>query len=670
MLAAFVVWVAAYADSLGNSFHFDDDHVIQRNVYIRSLKNIPLFFTDAKTFSTFASNANYRPMESVTLAIDYAIAGLQPAMFHVTQLLLFLLVGVLFFLVIRAILAEDGPAPWHRWAALFGTAFFCLHTGNTEPGNYICARSEEICAAGVLGAFLVYIRFPRARPLHLFLIPMILGAMAKTPAVIFGPLLLIYKLLYEAELTGKALRSGAGWKRLGRAFLTSVPSLAASVLTFKFVEGMNPPGQNYGGSDRIQYLWTQAFVWLRYLKLFILPTGLSADSDMTLLPTWKDPRVLAGVAALVITLVIALWAAFQRRYRPVTLGIVWFWAGIAPTSTVFPLAEVTNDHRMFLGWLGLTLAAVTVIFEAGQAFLARARNPGQARLVLTGAAVALLLAHAVGTALRNLDWRDEEALWTDAIVKSPGNGRAWMNYGLTKMSRGDYPESKRAFDKAATLVPYYSILAVNRAILASAMKDPASAEALFRSSLTMIPKSGAGPFFYGRFLLDQGRAPEAIPLLEESARLDYGDFKAGHLLLDLAAARGDKAELMKIADGMLAIGFDAEAKIYRDGKLPISAAGDTSDAWFKAGLADTNHSDHLHAAIAYQEAVRIDPKNADAWNNLGWSLQSLGFISECIPAYKQASALRPSDDRARNNLADAYRRLAAASHPLSTASHL
>src|SRR4051812_40108069 len=87
--AAVLVLVAAYSNSLHNSFHFDDSHVIVDNLYIRSLANIPHFFTDGRTFSSLPSNAIYRPVVSTTLAVDYSLAsGLDPLWFHITQLTL------------------------------------------------------------------------------------------------------------------------------------------------------------------------------------------------------------------------------------------------------------------------------------------------------------------------------------------------------------------------------------------------------------------------------------------------------------------------------------------------------------------------------------------------------------------------------------------------------
>src|SRR6266446_5890959 len=82
--------LATYANHFHNSFHFDDAHTIENNATIRDLRNIPLFFRDATTFSSLPSNQSYRPLVSTLLAIDYSLGhGLQPFWFHLSIFALF-----------------------------------------------------------------------------------------------------------------------------------------------------------------------------------------------------------------------------------------------------------------------------------------------------------------------------------------------------------------------------------------------------------------------------------------------------------------------------------------------------------------------------------------------------------------------------------------------------
>src|SRR6266853_6693645 len=84
-----IALLVAYVNHFHNSFHFDDAHTVENNASIRELRNIPLFFGDATTFSALPSNQSYRPLVSTLLAIDYRLGGLDPLWFHLSIVALF-----------------------------------------------------------------------------------------------------------------------------------------------------------------------------------------------------------------------------------------------------------------------------------------------------------------------------------------------------------------------------------------------------------------------------------------------------------------------------------------------------------------------------------------------------------------------------------------------------
>src|SRR5438445_13432203 len=80
--------VASYSNSLGIGFYFDDTYGISSNPAIRSLRNIPPFFTDPFTLTTLRENVDIRPVLLVTFALNYAISGNQPWSSHVFHVIL------------------------------------------------------------------------------------------------------------------------------------------------------------------------------------------------------------------------------------------------------------------------------------------------------------------------------------------------------------------------------------------------------------------------------------------------------------------------------------------------------------------------------------------------------------------------------------------------------
>jgi tetratricopeptide (TPR) repeat protein len=296
---------------------------------------------------------------------------------------------------------------------------------------------------------------------------------------------------------------------------------------------------------------------------------------------------------------LLVWT-IRRARAPIAFGLLWFAVALLPTS-LFPLAEVANEHRVFFAFIGLVLALAAWL-------------PPR---VLAQVMLALILINAIGAHVRNKTWKSADTLWADVVAKSPGNGRAWMNYGLTKMAKGDYAEAKELFEHAATFVPNYSNLEINRAIVDGQLGDQAAAERRFRRALE-LQSDAFGHFFYARWLVGQGRVSEAREHLRESLRMSPG-----------------------YAD-TLALSARLDAAQRRDWPDYTSA--------FNAGLVAIQQGDWTLAVDANLAATRHDPKSADAFNNLGWALAQMGKREDAAKAYRQSLQLRPSDERTMNNL--------------------
>lgn len=521
---ALLATVATYANHFHNAFHFDDSHAILNNAFVRSVGNIPLFFTSATTFSSLPANQSYRPLVTTTLAIDYWLGGGPNTLaFHLTSFSLYLLQCGLLLIFYRRVMDLARPDRSNRWLALFATAWYALHPVNAETVNYIIARSEILSTLGVVLGLVLFAAGGTARRFHLYLIPAALAVLGKESGAMFAPLLYVYVALFERDYSlPDLLRPSAVRKILAVTW----PAFLVSSATVGFAIWMATT-YSPGGTSRWHYLLTQPYVLLRYVESLFLPIHLSADTQWPLVMSPLDARLLIGGAFIAASLALAWIASRRRETRPIAFGILWFFVALLPTSSIVPLAEPMNDHRMYFPFVGLILA---VVWAAGLAVRQRARWTS-----ITAAAVATtcLAAMAVGARQRNIVWRTEESLWLDVTIKSPDNGRGLMNYGVIQMGKGNYRVADEYFERALRLTPRYAYLHVNLGVLKAALGEPAEAEQHFREALHDDPNNPVSYTYFARWLTSVGRTEEARLLSEAALQLSPADADARALVNEL-----------------------------------------------------------------------------------------------------------------------------------------
>ena len=153
----------AYANSLFNSFVWDDYLVIVENNFIKSWKNFPLIFT--RSYLTSASKIDYlglnrldageisyRPLVTASYFMDYSIWKLNPLGYHFTNIILHIF-NVLLFYLFLSLLIKD------RKSSLLASLFFALHPVNIEAVNCIAFREDLLAFLFFILSLILFVRF-------------------------------------------------------------------------------------------------------------------------------------------------------------------------------------------------------------------------------------------------------------------------------------------------------------------------------------------------------------------------------------------------------------------------------------------------------------------------------------------------------------------------------
>jgi uncharacterized protein (TIGR02996 family) len=629
----------AYANSFHNGFHFDDMHTIVDNPAIRSLSNIPRFFSDASTFSVLPANRTYRPIVSTSLALDFHLAhGYTPLFFHLTTFVLFLTLILLLQALFQSILDRTQTSPSNIYVATFAAALFGLHPAMAETVNYIIQRGDLYCTLGCVASLVLFARVATFRRSGLYLLPLVFALLSKPPAAVF-PILLFFFVFFFAPAGDASTR-----KRLRTSLIAALPSTAVVALALWLQSAMTPKSFLPSLHSPWDYRLTQPFVWLRYVSEFFLPIHLNVDSDLSPIHG-LDLRILTGLLFLALIATAIAFTATRPRLYPIAYGLLWFVITQLPTS-IYPLSEVENDHRMFFSFPGLILAAVWVAWLLIQHFPVL-RLPA---LIL---APLLLLAYGYGVHLRNRVWLNEETLWQDDILKSPHNGRGLMNHGLTQMAKGAYPAALDDFTRALTYTPNYATLEINLGIVEGAIADQspsaaatASAQAHFQRAIALAPDDDQPHAFYGRWLKDHGRPAEAIAQLQTAIALNPQRPMQRDELIEANLAAGNIPGALQAAHDALTLSPDDPLARETLVHPPVPTAA----FWINLSLAQYQHADYTAAATSAQNAIHLDPHSPEAYNNLAAADAQLHLWDSAITAAQQALALKPTFQLARNNL--------------------
>jgi tetratricopeptide (TPR) repeat protein len=652
-----LITLLVYSNHFNNSFHFDDFHTIVNNANIRTLRNVPRFFTDGSTSSVLPQNQAYRPVTVLSIALDYWLAGdYYPSYFQTPTFILFLMQGLLMVFFFKKIFDQSFILGPNVYLALLAVAWYMLHPANAETVNYIIARTDVQSTLLVLLGFVLYIFSPFCRKTFIYLLVVGIGCLSKTTAVMFAPLLFCYVLFFEAKLSIPGIFKRANFKQVLQVLLKTLPAFIFCAFMFWFTDKMTPKTWEPGGTKPLEYLITQPFVILHYFCEFLLPTSLSADTDWKLLPSVWDIRFFGGCIFILLMLVAAFYTSKSKRMRPIAFGIAWFFIALAPTSSIIPLGEVLNDHRMYFPFVGLVLSATWALGLLFVKYNTYVKKEWVLAIVFI-----LFAAYAYGTWQRNNVWHDEQSLWHDVTVKSPDNGRGMMNYGLALYSSGDYYGAEKYLKIAEKLTPEYSVVYTNLGLIKEVEGDNAAAENYYKAGVSLGSKYPDPLTFYAHFLIKQWRYAEAVPLLQRAIGLSPLYVTPRMLLMSVYSMTSDWGKLKLLAQQTLeflpqnpdVLNY-LEASEKKENELDVEdekvRRSPSLEKFSSLSMLNYQARRYPQCIAAAEEAIKLNPKFAEGYNNIGAAYIKLLQYDKAVEALKQALVLKPGFVLAQNNL--------------------
>ena len=505
--------IATFANALFNGFALDDNFIIGANPRVHQLRDQAAIWLTPYWPGYGEELGLYRPLTIFVYALQWAIGGGAPWLFHSVSILLHAAASVLAWALLRKL---TSPA-----AALIGGLLFAVHPVHTEVVANVVGQAEMLAAIAVLLGCLLHAARPAgptsgAGRTLLIAAVWTLGVLAKEGAVVLVPLLIALDVAQR-----RVLPERASMARYARAMALPVLLLAGTLVAY-FALRIHVLG-SVGGVDaapQLPFLQQDSRVysafraWPEYVRLLAFPIDLSVDySPGVILPAHGfTPMVILGLVILLATAALA----GLTPIRPFAgFPAAWFCITILPVSNLLmPIGVLMAERVLYLPSFATSLAAAFV-----WARLADALRPVRLRQAAALASV-VLVALAARSFVRNPDWDSTETVWDSLIRDHPESYRAqWVN-GVRVYRDGHLTLARDYWELAYRIWPDDPELLNGLAALHLRLDDPARA-------IELLERSRSITGFVGRthvllsfaYLIDLQYAP-ALEAARRAAGLD------------------------------------------------------------------------------------------------------------------------------------------------------
>ncbi len=501
ILAIAVVTAVVYANSLHNPFLFDD---IETIVGVQSRGGSGEF---AQLLSLLKGKPAYRPIRSASYAFDYALSGLDPWGYHLSNIAYHALSAIFVFLIARTLFDQMPPS-------LFAALLFAVHPIQTDAVTYLSGRRDVLSGLFVLAGFYAFLRYRRTGRsgfLALASLAYPLAFFSKESGIILPLLCFSYDVI--AHIRVKAQRVGVPllretWAGVRAAFreayllyLLFVVLAAGLACYVLFLVRGTWQRAYYGGTIWFTLL-TVARVFLRYIKLLLFPLTLSADYSYNAFPvttSWTDPKALLAVLILA-SLGYGLLACL--RSRPLAaFGGAWFFVALLPVSQIIPHHEMMAEHYLYVPSVGFFLMVAGLV----DPLLERPRFAP----ALYAAGLSTLVLLSLRTVWRNSDWKDDLTLWSKTVQAAPQAARARNNLGGTYLRRGQLALAQEQLEAALEIKPDFAPAWANLGKLSLDRGDQERAEQELQTALRLKGDETIPRLWLGAVYERKGRMAEA-----------------------------------------------------------------------------------------------------------------------------------------------------------------
>ncbi|OQR69138.1 transmembrane and TPR repeat-containing protein [Tropilaelaps mercedesae] len=611
MLLVAGISCAVYLNALSCGFVFDDVSAIRDNKDLRAETPLyRLFLNDfwGTPMHKEHSHKSYRPLTVFTFRLNYALHGLQPLGYHLTNVLLHAGVSCLLMLVV-----VEFVSPWNAFVT---GVLFAVHPIHTEAVTGVVGRAEALCAIFFLASFIAYKESQKRRPMLVATVILIyLATLCKEQGITAIGVLESYELLIFRRLRPQTLLSTLtsamrsissgvpSWLKISltRCGCLALAGAAFMYLRIKVMGAQLPVFTKFDNPAAAASFPTRQLTYNYLLPvnvwLLLNPYHLCCDWTMGSVPLVEsllDHRNLFTLAVYAVAIAVAYSACLHttwEQYRAIVFATTLVVFPFLPASNLlFPVGFVVAERVLYLPSMGFCLL---VAFGCGQL---RLRRKALADVLL----VVVVLS--------------ELTIFRSGLKVNVQNAKLFNNIGHALEQAGSYGKALRYFLKAVEVQADDVGAHINVGRTYTNLQMYTEAEEAYLRAKALLPRPRKGEKYQTRI------APNYL-----------------NVFLNLANLYARNSSRLEEADAL-----------YRQA---ISMRTDYIQAYINRGDVLIKLNRTLEAWHVYERALQLDQGNPDIYYNMGVVLIELGKSSDALQYFEKALHVSPDHEQALMNSA-------------------
>ncbi|MBT8229019.1 MAG: DUF1736 domain-containing protein [Bacteroidia bacterium] len=428
LLSFIVIAFILYFQCLTFGYVLDDKIVITDNSFTKKgFAGLWDLFTTESFQGYFGEQKNlleggrYRPLSLMTFAIEHQFFGLNSALSHHVNVLLYGLCGFFSFITLRRLFKEKTyKTKVFISLSFLASVLFIVHPIHTEAVANIKGRDEILAFMfSMLSMFFALRFYDRQKLISLvwMILCFFLGLLAKENTITFLAIIPFGMLLFRSgnkkkiiQITGLLLGTVIGYL-----------VLRYQVIGFLFNgtpsnDIMNNP---FAGLNSVERLGTIFYTLMVYIRLNIFPHPLTHDYYPYHIPVlnFEDYRVWLSI---LFHLFLASGVFYFWKRKPkVSFAIGFYLAAMSIISNlVVNVGTFMNERFAFTASLGFCILAVYLLQRLNSKFPQLDKN------LLKGSVIVIALLFSAKTWLRVPVWENALTLNRAAVSVSKNSARA------------------------------------------------------------------------------------------------------------------------------------------------------------------------------------------------------------------------------------------------------